>query len=115
MRRRRTTDPRWAAFLGGVLAANSTPHLVTAARKGRMLTPLAGQESGPIANLSWGAMNLTAASALIAVARRSRKRMLVPFAVGCALFAAWALVYEKVIAPRLRVADETESAPLPIK
>lgn len=51
MRRKRTTDRGWAAVLAGVLAANSTPHLVTAARRGRMLTPLAGQDSGPIANL----------------------------------------------------------------
>ncbi|MFC4138067.1 MULTISPECIES: hypothetical protein [unclassified Microbacterium] len=100
MHRRRTPDRRWAAFLGGALAANSAPHLVTAARRRRMLTPLAGPDSGPAANLGWGAINLAAASALVAFAGRAQRRMLLPFTLGCAAFAAWALLYEKVIAPR---------------
>ncbi|MFE6734718.1 hypothetical protein [Microbacterium sp. NPDC057650] len=109
MRRSRgTTDRRWAAFAGGVLAANSTPHLVTAARMGHLLTPLAGPDSGPAANLCWGAMNLTAASALVAVARRSPRRILAPFALGCAVFAAWALLYERVIAPRAAASSASD-------
>lgn len=59
-------------------------------------------------------MNVAGASALIAVARRTPKRMLVPFGLGCAVFAAWALVFENVVAPRLR-SPTRQNQRLPIK
>jgi hypothetical protein len=46
------------AFLGGVLVANSAPHLATAAAGRRHLTPLAGRESSAGVNLAWAAANL---------------------------------------------------------
>ncbi|SEE15270.1 hypothetical protein [Ruania alba] len=87
----------WAAFGGGVLGANCVPHLVTAARRGRMLTPIAGEDSGPTANLAWGAINLTASVALAVSAHRRLDRRAegaVACAAGAATFGLWAWAYE---------------------
>ncbi|AXE38033.1 hypothetical protein [Acidipropionibacterium virtanenii] len=64
---------RGAAFIGGMLVANSLPHLVTAARRRYLLTPYGGQDSGPLANLAWGMTNLAAGTA-VTVCSRARVR-----------------------------------------
>lgn len=95
------------AFIGGVLTANAVPHLVTAARRGRMLTPLRGTDSGPGANLAWGMANLVSGAAVTAAAARrgGGRGLLVPFAVGGAVFAGWAVAYEAVTRWRRSVRD----------
>jgi hypothetical protein len=92
----------WTAFGGGVFGANSVPHLVTAARRGRLLTPYGGQDSGPVANLAWGATNLAAAALLTARALRTgdARRAVLPLLLGAAAFGGWALLYEKVLSKR---------------
>ncbi|MGC2942229.1 MULTISPECIES: hypothetical protein [unclassified Brevibacterium] len=93
----------WAAFCGGILGANSCPHLLVAARRGHMLTPLGGKDSGPAANLIWGLMNVTAASVAVLSAVRSAdqpSRLTWPFALGSATFGAWAVIYETISSKR---------------
>lgn len=92
-----------SAFVAGVLSANSAPHLVTAARRDRMLTPLAGPESGPLANLAWGTINLSAAVAMMVRASRrlaGRSGGLLAFTAGATAFAVWAVVYETATSRR---------------
>lgn len=91
----------WPAFLTGVLCANSTPHLVTAAKGEVMLTPLGGHDSGPVANLVWGLVNVAAGAALGA---RAGERLaspaagVLPFAAGAGAFALWAVAYRSLVA-----------------
>ncbi|WP_293695134.1 hypothetical protein [uncultured Agrococcus sp.] len=97
------TAGSFAAFASGVFAANSLPHLLTAFRGRRMLTPLAGKDSGPGANAAWGTMNAIASAGLAVAATRSpgtRMQRVGLFAAGAVAFSAWAVVYEKYIEPR---------------
>lgn len=74
-----------------------------------MLTPFGGHESGPVANLAWGAANLSTAVALVTYAKNARirsprggvRRAVVPFVLGCATFEVWALVYENLLAKKV--------------
>ena len=49
----------------GVLLVNVLPHAVVGLSGGRCLTPLRGEDSGPVANLVWAATNLAGATALL--------------------------------------------------
>ena len=96
MNRRRAVG----AFVGGVLVANSAPHLATAATGRVHLTPLAGRGSGPLVNLVWGAANLLGGLALtraVVGAGCRWDRSLVAFDAGVATFAAWMFVSERVM------------------
>ncbi|MFC0672961.1 hypothetical protein [Brachybacterium hainanense] len=87
------------AVLGGILSANSIPHLATAAAGRRMLTPLAGKDSSPAVNALWGAANLAAGLLVIraATAKGARWAPQLPrIAAGAAAFSLWAVVGEKV-------------------
>ena len=80
------------AFVGGLLVANSAPHLASAVAGREHLTPLAGRGSSPLVNLVWGAANLAGGLALVRVATgpgRRWDRRLVAFEVGAVTFAAW--------------------------
>lgn len=91
------------ALLAGLLAANSLPHLGTAAAGGSLMTPIAGSESGPRANAVWGAVNLVASLTLLgAGSPRPWRRGIVPFLAGAAVFASWAVTYEAVRERRSR-------------
>lgn len=95
-----TTTNRWMAFGSGVLIANSTPHLLVAARGERMLTPLAGKDSGPGVNLAWGTMNIAAGAALARRAARRPEgpgRAVVPFLAGAGAYALWSVAYEILV------------------
>lgn len=87
------------AFTGGLLVANSSPHLATALTGHEHLTPLAGKHSSPRVNLAWGLMNLAGGLALV---RRNGSggarwdRSLVAFEAGCLSFAAWMVLTEGV-------------------
>jgi hypothetical protein len=94
------------AFLAGVLAANSLPHLATAAAGRAHLTPLAGRASNRWVNLAWGAVNLGAGLALVATHPHSDQlrdpardqtwdERLLAFDAGAASFAVWMAVSEK--------------------
>lgn len=81
-----------AAFVGGLLVANSAPHLASAAAGREHLTPLAGRRSSPLVNLVWGAANLAGGLALVRSATgpgRRWDRRLVAFEAGAVTFAAW--------------------------
>ncbi|MUL41189.1 hypothetical protein FZ103_08345 [Streptomonospora sp. PA3] len=87
------TRRRLRSFAAGLLIANSAPHLATAASGRRHLTPLAGRDSGPVANGVWAGINLAAGVLLL----RSRHREsparwdgdLVAFEAGYLAFALW--------------------------
>lgn len=89
------------AFVGGVLVANSAPHLASAATGRVHLTPLAGRDSGPLVNLAWGAANLLGGLVLTRAAvgaGRRWDRSLVAFDAGAATFAAWMVASEWAMA-----------------
>jgi hypothetical protein len=79
------------AFWAGVLAANSLPHLATAATGREHMTPLTGPASNRWVNLAWGAANLIGGLALVGLPATGRRwgRDLVAFDAGAAAFAVW--------------------------
>lgn len=89
------------SFFGGMLVANSAPHLATAVSVHRYLSPLAGRNSGPETNAAWGALKLAGGLALTVRkrTRRSPERWdsnLPAFEAGYLLFAAWMTLAEHV-------------------
>jgi hypothetical protein len=61
-------------FVGGLLVANSAPHLATAVTGKTHLTPLAGKESSPAVNLAWGLGNAIVGFALTRACARTGDR-----------------------------------------
>lgn len=93
-------DWSWDAFAGGVFGVNCLPHLLTAARGERMLTPFGGQDSGPLLNLAWGSLNLIACAALTVRATQRADTwtgLLAPFAAGSAACGIWGYIYDHVL------------------
>ncbi len=94
------TDRRLAgAFAGGLLVANSSPHLATFATGHQHLTPLVGRGASPRVNLAWGLANLVGGLALVrrsASGGRRWDRALVAFEAGCLTLAAWMAATESV-------------------
>jgi hypothetical protein len=88
-------------FVGGLLVANSAPHLATAVTGRIHLTPLAGKESSPAVNLVWGLGNAVGGLALTRACARTGDRhwdrSLVVFEAGTAAFALWMAVSETVL------------------
>jgi hypothetical protein len=87
------------SFAGGVLCANSLPHLATAVSGRHHLTPVRGPHSNRWVNLGWGAANLAAGLALARAndpIRRTWDRRLVAFDAGAATFAVWMAASEAV-------------------
>lgn len=63
------------------------------------MTPLAGKDSGPSANLAWGLVNVVVAAGLACRAVRMETRpgrAVLPFAAGAAAFTLWGVVYESL-------------------
>ena len=87
------------AFVAGVLAANSLPHLATAASGREHLTPLRGPRSNRWVNLAWGAANLLGGLVLVGVRADGRRwgRDLVAFDAGAATFAVWMAASESLL------------------
>lgn len=89
------------SFLGGVLSANSLPHLATAAAGKTHLTPIGGNESNRRINLAWGASNLLGGLALIRAgageARTRCDQRLIAFNLGAAALAAWMVASESTM------------------
>ncbi|GAB3446402.1 hypothetical protein GCM10027570_17690 [Streptomonospora sediminis] len=81
------------SFAAGVLIANSAPHLATAVRGHRHLTPLAGRDSGPVVNGIWAGMNLAAGVLLLSGKRTGSAARwdgdLVAFEAGYLTLALW--------------------------
>lgn len=102
------------AFAGGLLVANSAPHLATAVTGRTHLTPLAGRESSPAVNLIWGLGNALGGLALTrACARRGGRRWdrsLIAFEAGNAAFALWMAASEAVLRVNTPKARSDESA-----
>lgn len=89
--------PKTAAYVAGLLVANSAPHLATAVTGRPHMTPLAGPASSPRVNLVWGAANLVGGLALIRRAgtdRRTWDARLVAFDAGVATFGVWMALTE---------------------
>lgn len=87
------------AFAGGVLCANSLPHLATAVSGRQHLTPVRGPHSSGWVNLGWGVANLAAGLALARATdpiRTTWDRRLVAFDAGAATFAVWMAASETV-------------------
>jgi hypothetical protein len=90
-------------FIAGVLAANSGPHLATAAAGRRHLTPLAGRESPPAVNLAWAAANLLGSCLLLRTGAGSGRRSdrwdsrLLAFEAGYLGWALWMAASEYVL------------------
>jgi hypothetical protein len=87
------------SFAGGVLCANSLPHLATAVSGRHHLTPVRGPHSSRWVNLCWGAANLLAGMALARASdpiRTTWDRRLVAFDAGAATFALWMATSEAV-------------------
>ncbi|MHA7172830.1 hypothetical protein [Arthrobacter monumenti] len=86
-------NTRTRSFIAGMLAANSAPHLATAAAGRRHLTPLAGKQSGPAVNGIWSAMNIAVAVLLLRTDRGKKIRRwdddLLAFGSGYLVIAAW--------------------------
>ncbi|XVQ13128.1 hypothetical protein ACQP1W_11470 [Spirillospora sp. CA-255316] len=85
---------RVQSFIAGVLVANAAPHLATAVTGRRHLTPLAGRDSGPVANAVWAGLNVAAGVALLrragdASAGPRWNADLVAFETGALALAAW--------------------------
>ena len=94
------------AFIGGMLVANSAPHLATAITGREHLTPLAGRRSGPAVNLIWGLGNLVGGLALAKAAMKESgpdsdprrwDGRLHAFEAGAVTFAAWMFVTERLM------------------
>lgn len=96
-----TRARRAGAFAGGLLVANSAPHLATAAAGRTHLTPLAGRGSSPQVNLLWGLANLSGGLALTRRCTRGGGRgwddSLLAFECGAAVFALWMAASEAVL------------------
>lgn len=87
----------YAGFGAGVLAANSVPHLHAWATGATHLTPLGGRRSSPRLNALWGALNLLAATVIVArTAREDRPAQRRAFKAGLVTFSAWSLAAEWV-------------------
>lgn len=99
--RRGVAARRAGTFVGGLLVANSAPHLATAVTGRTHLTPLAGKESSPAVNLAWGLGNAVAGLALTRACAptgdRRWDRSLVAFEAGTAAFALWMALSEAVL------------------
>jgi hypothetical protein len=89
------------AFAGGLLVANSAPHLATAVTGRTHLTPLAGKESSPAVNLIWGLGNalggLALTRACAGTGDRRWDRSLIAFEAGYATFALWMAASEAAL------------------
>ncbi len=101
MRSKRGWPRQLGAFAGGVLVANSAPHLATAVAGRRHLVPSAGRGAPAGTNLAWGLANLAGGLAVTALAARTGARAwdrsLLAFEAGGATFALWMLASEGVL------------------
>jgi hypothetical protein len=88
-------SPKVRAAVAGVLVANSAPHLATAVAGRRHLTPLAGRDSAPAANLVGGALVLRGAAAARQPGRWDDR--LVAFEAGYLAWALWMTVSEYLL------------------
>ncbi|WP_125614764.1 hypothetical protein [Actinomadura sp. WAC 06369] len=91
---------RAQSFFAGMLVANSAPHIATAVSGRRHMTPLAGRESGPVANGVWAGLNLAGGAVLLRFARKGKEgarwdRDLVAFETGYLAFASWMALSER--------------------
>ncbi|GGV35580.1 hypothetical protein GCM10010182_69480 [Actinomadura cremea] len=91
---------RVQSCFAGMLVANSAPHIATAVSGRRHMTPLAGRESGPVANGVWAGFNLAGGVVLLQLARKGKAearwdRDLVAFETGYLAFASWMALSER--------------------
>ena len=88
-----TRPTLFRAFFGGVLVANSVPHVGSGLTGHRHLTPVGGRKSGPGINLAWGLANAAAGWALLRTVNRGGDHRwdasLVAFETGAASWALW--------------------------
>jgi hypothetical protein len=86
---------RSRAFLAGVLAGNSLPHLASTVTAREHLTPIAGRDSGAVVNGVWAGLNLAGAYLLLRSTSRSGDRRwtadLLAFEAGVTTLAMWML------------------------
>ena len=96
-----TLTGRAGAFVGGMLVANSAPHLASAVTGHAHLTPLAGRDSSPRVNLVWGLVNALGGLAVTRACTRASDRRwdqsLIAFEVGAAALALWMAASEAVL------------------
>jgi hypothetical protein len=92
---------RAGAFVGGLLVANSAPHLASAVAGHTHLTPVRGRNSSPRVNLVWGLANAVGGLALTRACARTGERRwdgsLLAFEAGAATFAMWMATSEAVL------------------